>query len=258
MSADTSPNGFNVFPFYGRRCSSMHGWRHLLLNLTTAQLADELRFEWLALKVNLTSFLRVGRYRQFHDQWVNIGCGSSGKSGWVNMDIVPASGVNCVWDMRKSLPLSTSMARGIFCEHFFEHLEYTREVPTFLGECLRILKPGATARFIVPDAGRYLTAYAEGGWEKLAALRSLTPDKQDPWFGHPYETRMELINAVFRQGVEHHFAYDAETLCAALKRCGFENVAVRSFGKSSCPELLLDMPERASESLYVEGSKPQA
>jgi predicted SAM-dependent methyltransferase len=256
MNDSQQAEGFEVFPFYGRRFKRLSGPRRWLLNLTTAQLAEELRFEWLALKTQFTSILHRARYSAFMDRWVNIGCGSSGKEGWVNVDILPAPRVNCVWDMRKSLPLSSDMAHGIFCEHFLEHLEYSREVPTFLSECLRVMKPGATARFIVPNAGKYLKAYAQDDWEALSQMRSLTAGQMDPWFGHRYETRMELINAVFRQGIEHHFAYDAETLCAALRRCGFEDVTERSFGLSSSDELVLDMPERASESLYVEGKKP--
>ena len=249
------PPGFDVFPFYGKRADEARGWRRLVAQLLPAQLADEIRFECNALKIHLTRKLRQGRYAALNGIWLNVGCGGSGKDGWTNLDCFPCHSVNCLWDARRSLPFTDHSVQGIFCEHFLEHLEYTREVPTFLSECYRVLQKGATARFIVPDAERYLRAYVEGGWDTLTALRPLTEGHTDRWFSHAYSTRMELINAIFRQGVEHHFAYDAETLCQALARCGFEDVKVRTFGQSAQQELLLDMPDRASESLYVEATK---
>jgi hypothetical protein len=66
---------------------------------------------------------------------------------------------------------------------------------------------------------------------------------------------MELVNAVFRQGAEHKFAYDAETLMLDLRAAGFSAVQRQAFGKSFAEDALLDTPERASESLYVEARK---
>ena len=40
---------------------------------------------------------------------------------------------------------------------------------------------------------------------------------------------MHQINYVFRQGGEHKYAYDAETLKEVLERDGFTNVSRRSF-----------------------------
>ena len=80
-------------------------------------------------------------------------------------------------------------------------------------------------------------------------------DGADRWFKHQYHTPMELLNAVFRQGPEHHFAYDAETLEFVLRHAGFENVTQRSFGVSADPVICLDIPERATESLYMEAVK---
>jgi predicted SAM-dependent methyltransferase len=249
------PEGFNLFPHYGTRTAAASGWKRWIHKIVPPQLAEEIRFEWNAFKVRCTQGLRRDQYEALRDILLNIGSGSSGRSGWVNLDCFPCDSVNCLWDARRSLPFKTGSVRGIFCEHFLEHLEYTREVPTFLTECLRVLLPGGTARFIVPDAERYLRAYSEGGWQTLTALRPLSANQTDRWFGHRYSTRMELINAVFRQGIEHHFAYDSETLALALQRCGFAQINLCSYGQSAHQTLLLDHPERASESLYLEATK---
>jgi hypothetical protein len=66
---------------------------------------------------------------------------------------------------------------------------------------------------------------------------------------------MEVLNAMFRQYFEHKFAYDFPTLEFLLFRYGFSEVLNQSFGRSTLPELAIDSPDRASESLYVEAVK---
>lgn len=247
---------FEIFPFYRRRCSHRRSWFGRASRWMPAQLADELRFEWRMFRVRLRARRRRRGFEVMRDVLVNVGCGATGRDGWVNLDGAAGPGVNCVWDARHSLPFADGAVRGLFSEHFLEHLEYTREVPLFLAECRRVMRPGAVARFIVPDAGRYLRAYAAGGWEQLAALRPLDEGRRDHWFQCAYQTPMELVNVLFRQGVEHQFGWDEETLCHALAACGFESVKPRRFGESGDPELLIDTPERAGESLYVEAVRP--
>lgn len=191
------------------------------------------------------------------NQLVNLGCGSAGRPGWINADAFPGVGINLVYDLRKKIPLTDGIARGIFCEHFLEHLDYAEEVPRFLAECHRILRPGGVIRIIVPDADLYLRAYAQGQWEPLAKIRPLVDGRVDYWYRISYRTRMELINMVFRQGTEHKFAYDWETLQMLLETHGFSEVTLRTFGHGQLPELCIDRPERASESLYVEAVVPQ-
>ncbi len=69
------------------------------------------------------------RYKDASDLLVNLGAGNKGKPGWVNVDSYPFTGINCVYDCRKHLPFPDESVKGIFCEHFFEHIDYTEEVP---------------------------------------------------------------------------------------------------------------------------------
>ena len=195
------------------------------------------------------------RYRVKKDLLVNVGAGSNGKPGWVNIDIFKGPGINCLYDCRKKLPFPDDSVKGIFCEHFFEHLDYTEEVPYFLSECHRVLRAGGVLRIIVPDAEKYLRAYCEEGWERLVELRPLEEGRTDRYFKCRYRTKMELINVVFRQGFEHKYAYDYETLEFLLHRYGFSNVQQRKVGESLMEELCIDWERRASESLYVEAMK---
>jgi len=210
-----------------------------------------LRFELGMLSVRLRGARERKRFRNDRDLLVNLGCGTRALPGFVNIDAGPAPGVDCVWDCRASLPFADGSVRGIFSEHFFEHLRYEDEAPALLRECRRVLQPGGVLRLIVPDAGRYLHAYARGSWDDLAALRGLDERRVDPWFGTAYATPMEVVNAVFRQGTQHKFAYDAETLAKLLARNDLRPVPC-AFRQSSLPALAADSPDRASESLYLE------
>jgi predicted SAM-dependent methyltransferase len=194
-------------------------------------------------------------YKDRRDLMVNIGCGERGKPGWVNVDLFNSPGVNCVYDCRRGLPFANNAVKGIFTEHFFEHIDYTEEVPFFLSECNRVLRQGGVIRIIVPDAEKYVRAYCADGWEDLTLVRPLNPDHSDVHFGSRFNTKMEVLNAMFRQYFEHKFAYDFPTLEFLLFRYGFSEVQNQSFGRSTLPELAIDSPDRASESLYVEAVK---
>jgi predicted SAM-dependent methyltransferase len=196
------------------------------------------------------------RFRNQRDLRINIGCGPHPLPGWVNVDIIQAPDVVC-WDCRRSLPFEDESVAFIFAEHFFEHLERPRETAIFLKECLRCLQPGGIVRLVVPDAGMYLGLYCEPGWQALVAARPLVKEGEryrDTWIGERYATKMEMINAVFRQSGKHRYAYDSETLLLTLRDAGFADAVYRRYGESrnGTPP---DRIERRSESLYVEGIK---
>src|SRR5262245_32693686 len=241
----------DIYPFYGRQLADAKGARRWVLRLIPAHVFAIVRSECHLVRVRLTSRVaaakRLGRHLM-----LNIGSGADRKAGWVNVDVFSAPGIDIIYDCRKRLPFADGSARCIFTEHFFEHLEYTEEVPSFLAECHRVLEDRGVLRIIVPDAERYVRAYCTQGWSDMAALRTLGPDRSDPYLEGRYNTKMELLNAVFRQGHQHKFAYDYETLAHVLRASGFRTVMRQEFGKSVSGECAIDRPERAPESLYVE------
>jgi predicted SAM-dependent methyltransferase len=187
---------------------------------------------------------------------VNVGCGNNPTPGWINLDIISYPGVY-FWDCRSGLPFSDGSIAAIYSEHFFEHLDLHSEASPFLRECLRCLEPGGVLRIVVPDAGAYLQAYM-GPWEVLADMRPLDRAEdgwRDKWLGQIYQTKMQFINAIFRQGYEHKYVYDEETLALVMREAGFANVIVQQFGVSTDPNMAPDRNERRAESLYVEGIK---
>jgi predicted SAM-dependent methyltransferase len=214
---------------------------------------------WAALRMEFYLFrIRMGRsrlqqeYSGAHEALVNFGAGSSGLEGWINVDAYRCPGVNFVWDCRYPVPLPDACARGVFSEHFLEHLEYETEVRDFLRECHRIMRPGAVIRIVVPDAGAYIRAYSAPDWQDLIRLRQLRDGRTDPAYAIIYQTKMQLINVLYRQFGEHKYAYDSETLTALLEEVGFSEAKVVAYKQSRLPELAIDLEVRASESLYVE------
>ncbi len=245
----------DIYPNYSLKIEQA-GWGKKLKTLLLPQhLLTQISFELHMTWVRLTSGNVPKKYANSKELLVNLGAGVQGKQGWINVDAYAIPGINCIYDCRKKLPFPDNSVRGIFCEHFLEHIDYTEEVPYFLSECYRVLEPGGVIRLIVPDAGRYLKAYCKDSWEELQALRPLDSEGTDFYLKCKYHTKMELINNVFRHGEEHRYAYDYETLEFLLIKYGFSSVQQQEFGKSLKDYLCLDRQERTSESLYVEAVK---
>lgn len=172
---------------------------------------------------------------------LHCGCGDNLKSGWINIDPSNAS-ADLQLDLRENFPFTDNSVSMIYSEHFFEHLEYPKEATRFLAECLRVLVSGGEFRVVVPDTEWPLISYANGEDEyfKLARVR---------W--HPLwcNTRIHNINYHFRQGSEHKYAYDYETLAKVLHESGFVSIERSQFNAD------LDTEHRRIGSLYATARK---
>jgi predicted SAM-dependent methyltransferase len=218
-------------------------------NLFAGTKIYELKIRWNAQK---TRNIFTGKTNLY----VNIGCGSAGLTGdWVNVDYSWYKNVTCAFDCRKDVPFADHSVKGFFTEHFFEHLDYQAEVPEFLRNCWRVLQKDGVLRIIVPDAEKYLRGYCADGWEMLKQTRPLDEDLTDKLMGIQYQTKMQLVNETFRQGGEHKYAWDFETIKLVLTKAGFSDIHKMSYQQSHDPELAIDMEARRYESLYVEAVK---
>ncbi len=217
------------------------------------ELKRELRIAASRLRYDRGTRARLSKMRGCR---VNIGCGRRPAGGWINVDLFQSKEVY-FWDCRHGLPFQDNSVAAIYSEHAFEHLEVAPEAMPFLRECLRCLMPGGVLRLVVPDAGAYIRSYGKD-WETFARMRPLKRVDggwQDGWLGTIYSTQMQFINAVFRQGNQHKYAYDAETLIAMIIEAGFTNAQQKQYGDSCDPLMVSDRFDRSSESLYVEASK---
>ena len=246
----------DIHPFYGKEIINQKRFiKRFIYKIIPAHtflpFLAELKLAWVRVK----SLREHSKYTDAKNLLVNIGAGNQGKEGWINLDGCKQPGINCLYDCRKRLPFPDNSVKGIFSEHFFEHIDYTEEVPFFLSECYRVLMPGGVIRLIVPDIEKFIKCYCEDGWEDLIALRPLIEDRTDLSFKCKYNVKMELLNVVLRQGFQHKYGYDYDNLRFLLLKFGFSTVYRQEFGLSKMEELCLDQRRRSSESLYVEAIK---
>jgi hypothetical protein len=178
--------------------------------------------------------------------YLNAGCGSNINPNFINLDYDWAPGIDLCWDLRKELPFREQSLTGIYSEHCLEHLTYDDCFNALL-EFKRILTSGGSLRIVVPDAELYLDLYQKyKAGEEVAFPYIPTPPPEG-------FTPLMAINRVFRQP-RHLYAYDALTLGQSLKRAGFTDIKRESFMQGRDPKLLIDTPDRAVESLYMEAS----
>lgn len=221
----------------------------------TRFLFDQLRFEANAIRVRASYAVlpwwrrRARQLRRGEAMLVNVACGPHTPAGFLNLDLLSAAPGVVRWDCRRSIPVGDGAAAGVRAEQFFEHLEPREEVPAFLADVRRALRPGGVLRVIVPDAGRYLEAYCRAD---LSGFREL--DVPDP-FPADLPTRMDVVNHVFHQWHEHRWAYDFETLALRLHSAGFARVERTAFRQSLDERLACDLPVHAAYSLYVDAVK---
>lgn len=205
-----------------------------------------LRFEFRAFRVRLNSrfnlfkLLRIKKLANSGPIFLNIGAGPFGEKGWVNLDLTKMKNISFTYDCRKHLPFNDNHVLKIRCEHFFEHLYYSDEVPQFLKECYRVLKPASCLRIIVPDGEKIVKAYLENTWGNVG----LNPMN--------WHSPMHALNHVFHQEGEHKFCYDFETLEILLKKTGFRKITRQSYKKSLDADLINDQENHQFYSLYVD------
>jgi predicted SAM-dependent methyltransferase len=221
-----------------------------------SELLSELRFETNAFLCRVRNGFshsyrkKIRHLRTQKGLNLNVGSGGRGIPQWLNVDALGHhSDQSFSCDVRKGLPLADGSVDRIFAEHVIEHFNFKHELPDVLREFLRILKSGGKIRIIVPDGRRFTEAYVKADRELWASL-GLDPYPDD------MPTAMALLNHVFHQGGEHHFAYDYETLEWVLRKAGFVGVQKCAFGESSDPVLAIDRTEHSFYSLYVEANKP--
>lgn len=89
---------------------------------------------------------------------VNIACGTSYVSGWLNLDYTPASPAVTKANLLGQLPLGDAAADVLYSSHFLEHVP-RRRVAGFLAECFRVLKPGGQIRLALPDLDELCREY---------------------------------------------------------------------------------------------------
>jgi predicted SAM-dependent methyltransferase len=174
-------------------------------------------------------------------QYLNVGCGPKLLHGFVNLDYLWVPGIDLCWDITEGIPLPDHSLQGIYSEHCLEHLEKS-VATTIVRDFRRLLKPSGILRIVVPDAELYINLYVKAR-DGEAVKFPYVEGKCLP---------IEPLNRIFRDH-GHLYAYDFSSLQEMILSAGFSSATRVSFMQGRDPQLWVDSPERAVESLYVEG-----
>lgn len=231
------------------------GWKHsLATRIFSRQFVQALRGEARVQIARLRCLApanrrRVRALRTGRGLSLNLGAGYHRADGWTPIDLMVAPPAGIRWDVRWGLPVGDATVLRIHCEHFIEHLRFPDEVMPLFDECHRVLEPGGELRIIVPDAARYIAAYARRDAEFFHAMRDLGGATV------PFETDIEVVNQAFRMGGDHQFAWDFAVMRRRLEGAGFERVENTGYD----PNQFIDQHDawRRRESLYVVAYKPR-
>jgi len=181
------------------------------------------------------------KHRKASSPLLQVGAGAHASPDFENLDFYFSSGEKTKivgHDLRYALPYADNSFEGVFSEHTLEHL-YPADSIRLIGEIHRVLKPGGVFRAIVPDLDKYVRFY-----------NGELPNDEFKQYGSGCEAMWCLTQNWFHQSV-----WNAEMMKAKMIEVGFSEAEEKSFRQSRDPRLAIDLPERAWESLYVEGVK---
>lgn len=195
---------------------------------------------------------------------LHIGSGGHRLEGWINLD---AGGDDLALNVNWGLPFPGASVGFLYAAHLLEHLRFRDQAPIFVREVHRVLEPGGTVRFVVPDIGRLMDAYVRKDKEFFAARHEFYPLSEGFVVdGVPTLDYILLFCGADSQSLNynHKFGYDVITLCKLLLDAGFAVATESRYQGSSCPELRIDdygynagatIQEDEHFSLFVEARK---
>lgn len=102
---------------------------------------------------------------------LDLGCGTVKKDGFLGVDAREFSGVDVVCDLTGPWPWKDDTVDEVYCSHMVEHLTQVQRIH-FANELYRVLKKGAKATIITPDAGSPDRAFGDPthNWPPVVAM----------------------------------------------------------------------------------------
>lgn len=210
---------------------------------------------------------------------INIGCGRSPTSGWINIDNSLSINLansnikyslakffkllnkdqieNIEWnkknnikyfDVKKKLPFNNLSVETIYTSHMIEHLHRTDAI-CFLKEAYRILKYEGILRISVPDLKIIINDYNINKDANKFMERLLVEAPKIKSF----KDKLKLFISGYRH---HQWMYDQNSLSNILKNIGFKKIIMCPAGETNIQNYQnLNLFERANESIYIESIK---
>jgi SAM-dependent methyltransferase len=178
-----------------------------------------------------------------------------------------------VHDLRKGIPVDSGSVDAVYHSHVLEHID-REDIPAFMAEIHRVLKPGGIHRMAVPNFGRDARDYLESLEQErpnhddmLIPLlaQSVQREAHGTSLQSPLRRRVEnlVLGDARRRGQTHQWAYDRVNLHQILEANGFVDFEVVEPNQSKIPgwvetglEVDPDGTIYKPGSLWVEARKP--
>jgi ubiquinone/menaquinone biosynthesis C-methylase UbiE len=174
---------------------------------------------------------------------LNWGCGPHPVPAWVNSDIKEGPGIDVSCDIREGLPFESDCFDYAVSIHALPELPYPDLVPA-LSELRRVVKPGGFVRLCLPDLDRAIAAY-----QRNDDAYFLVPDEDTKCIGG------KLVVQLTWYGYSRSL-FTNDFIEELLGKAGFTDV-IRCAYKETASQYaeIVDLDNRANESLFVEGVK---
>lgn len=236
--------------------------------LTRLGLHEHASRSWIWLEPRLIRALRavtgrnrrlIGRYLADHPvAKLHIGCGDNELPEWLNTELCPR-GSQVYLDATGPFPLPDNCIDLVYSEHMIEHVSWEGG-RAMLGECYRVMKPGATLRIVTPDLA-FLVRLVENPSTPIHAAY-IRYSMEAYQIAAPSASAVHVVNH-FMRAWGHQFIYDESTLRRLMNESGFTGITTCRIDESAHPALAavakIDrMPEGflSMESLVLEARKP--
>ena len=163
-----------------------------------------------------------------------------------------------VHNLRKGLPFADDSVDFIYFGQAIEHLNPLVEVPPFLKECYRVLRPGGLVRLSTPDLDIILASYLSGDMMEFA-IEQPQPyrDAKSKALRLAYLMFGSLGPSSTNEHYEgHHMTYSKESMREVLEHAGFTDILFFNPGESQSPVFAEDCQDTGTtHSLYAEAQK---
>lgn len=216
-----------------------------------------LRGEAVRLKAVIRPLV-VKRYLATHSRrLLNIGSGPHRREGWLCADAFKSE-ADIYLNATSALPFESNTFDVVYSEHMIEHIKVDN-IPMFLREIYRILRPGGVFRVTTPDLEIHAKNYISKNDSFFAPIIDKYKARWDRQKNKYWLIRSNggaFMSRAVQRFYRHRWMYDFETLSSCLTEVGFSSVHKMAFSQSHVEEgKVMDREDRAFETLYVEAIK---
>lgn len=128
--------------------------------------------------------------------FLELGCGSRKKNGYIGLDRYYFDGVDVVTDIDKGLPFKDNSVDGIYSNYFMEH---TTNLVHMFQEIYRVCKAGAVVTMTVPYYTS-INAFKDPTHKQFFTEETFKYFSKNKWYGSDYK-----INTDFKVlNIEYH------------------------------------------------------